>query len=83
MTKTSAVLRKLSPNAAKNWHQNSGAKRRVVISDMDMFEPGFAGALAPFLFPAVRLARPYATRQWRLLAFSLAAGGGLGDAGRA
>jgi hypothetical protein len=47
---------------------------------MDMFEPGFAGALAPFLFPAVRLARPYATRQCRLLAFSLAAGGGLGDA---
>ena len=25
--KTSAVLRKLSLNAAKNWHQNSGAKR--------------------------------------------------------
>src|ERR1700686_4993764 len=24
---TSAVLRKLSLNAAKNWHQNSGAKR--------------------------------------------------------
>ena len=27
MRKTSAVLRKLSLNAAKNWHQNSGAKR--------------------------------------------------------
>jgi hypothetical protein len=27
MTKTSAVLRKLSLNAAKNWHQNSGANR--------------------------------------------------------
>src|SRR5690349_1737276 len=27
MTKTSAVLRKLSLNAAKNWHQNNGAKR--------------------------------------------------------
>ena len=25
--KTSEVLRKLSLNAAKNWHQNSGAKR--------------------------------------------------------
>ncbi len=27
MRNTSAVLRKLSLNAAKNWHQNSGAKR--------------------------------------------------------
>ena len=27
MRKTSAVLRKLSLNAAKNWHQNRGAKR--------------------------------------------------------
>jgi hypothetical protein len=27
ITKTSAVLRKLSLNAAKNWHQNSGANR--------------------------------------------------------
>jgi hypothetical protein len=27
MTKTSVVLRKLSLNAAKNWHQNSGANR--------------------------------------------------------
>ena len=25
--KTSEVLRKLSLNAAKNWHQNNGAKR--------------------------------------------------------
>jgi hypothetical protein len=29
-------LRKVSPNAEKNWHQNSGAKRRVVIRDVDM-----------------------------------------------
>src|SRR6266567_5138768 len=28
MRKTSAVLRKLSLKAAKNWHQNKGAKRR-------------------------------------------------------
>ena len=35
MRKTSAVLRKLSLNAEKNWHQNSGAKRRVVIRDVD------------------------------------------------
>jgi hypothetical protein len=42
MTKTSAVLRKLSPNAAKNWHQNKGAKRRVVISDTDILLSPFA-----------------------------------------
>jgi hypothetical protein len=41
MTKTSAVFRKLSPNAAKNWHQNNGAKRRVVINDMDMCAPRY------------------------------------------
>ena len=40
--KTSAVLRKLSPNAEKNWHQNNGAKRRVVIRDMDMDAPPLA-----------------------------------------
>src|SRR5512144_1863953 len=37
--KTSAVLRKLSLNAAKNWHQNSGAKRRERIR----------GGIAPLL----------------------------------
>jgi len=41
MTKTSAVLRKLSPKAAKNWHQNNGAKRRVAISDMDIYAPRY------------------------------------------
>jgi hypothetical protein len=47
--KPSAVLRKLSPNAAKNWHRNSGAKRRVVIKDVNMglppsaFRPARAG----------------------------------------
>src|SRR3977135_2055282 len=34
--KTSAFLRKLSLNAEKNWHQNSGAKRRVSSKDEDM-----------------------------------------------
>ena len=34
--KTSAFLRKLSLNAEKNWHQNSGAKRRVSSRDEDM-----------------------------------------------
>jgi len=33
--KTSAFLRKLSLKAEKNWHQNSGAKRRDVIRDVD------------------------------------------------
>src|SRR5512143_434080 len=39
MTKTRDVLRKLSPNAEKNWHQNKGAKRRVVIRDVNMALP--------------------------------------------
>ena len=48
MTKTSEVLRKLSPNAAKNWHQNKGAKRRVVIRDVDMALPAcFPGNYVP------------------------------------
>jgi hypothetical protein len=51
MRKTSAVLRKLSPKAEKNWHQNRGAKRRVVIRDVDMAFPLliFRSALAPAL----------------------------------
>ena len=31
MRKTSAVFRKLSLKALKNWHQNSGANRLAVI----------------------------------------------------
>src|SRR5260370_2166267 len=34
--KTSAFLRKLSLNAEKNWHQNRGAKRRVISKDVDI-----------------------------------------------
>jgi hypothetical protein len=34
-------LRKLSPNAAQNWHQNNGANRRVVINDIDMCAPRY------------------------------------------
>ena len=41
MRKTREVLRKLSANAEKNWHQNRGAKRRVVIKDVDMVLPPF------------------------------------------
>src|SRR5258708_26611284 len=37
--KTSEVLRKLSLNAAKNWVQNKGAKRRVISRDEDMAFP--------------------------------------------
>src|SRR5438067_7765814 len=33
---TSAFFRKLSLNAEKNWHQNSGAKRRDVIRWSDI-----------------------------------------------
>src|ERR1044072_3051451 len=36
---TSAFFRKLSLNAEKNWHQNSGAKRRDVIRESDMVIP--------------------------------------------
>ena len=33
------ILRKLSLNAEKNWHQNRGAKRRVSSKDEDMASP--------------------------------------------
>ncbi len=46
MMKSNAVLRKLSPNAAKNWHQNSGAKRRDDINEMDMVWTWLYGARA-------------------------------------
>src|SRR5258708_31444632 len=36
MRNPSAFLRKLSLNAEKNWHQNSGAKRRDVMRCIDM-----------------------------------------------
>src|SRR2546421_6983238 len=34
--KTSEFLTKLSLNAEKNWHQNKGAKRRVIRREDDM-----------------------------------------------
>ena len=47
MRKTSAFLRKLSLNAEKNWHQNSGAKRRVMSRDDDIASPVIrSGALS-------------------------------------
>ena len=45
--KTSAFLRKLSLNAEKNWHQNSGAKRRVVSKDDDIATPVVRGRTEP------------------------------------
>jgi hypothetical protein len=36
MRKTSAFYKKLSLKAEKNWHQNSGAKRRDVIRESDI-----------------------------------------------
>src|SRR5262249_12195058 len=50
MRKTSALLRKLSLNAEKNWVQNRGAKRRVINSDEDMVfppAPKWVGARPP------------------------------------
>jgi hypothetical protein len=35
MRNTREVLTKLSLNAEKNWHQNRGAKRRVIKRDED------------------------------------------------
>src|SRR6516162_6031597 len=40
--KTREFLRKLSLNAEKNWHQNRGAKRRVINSDEAMIFPNWA-----------------------------------------
>src|ERR1700724_3730166 len=36
MRKTRELLMKLSLNAEKNWHQNKGAKRRVIKRDEDI-----------------------------------------------
>jgi hypothetical protein len=47
MRKTREFLTKLSLNAEKNWHQNRGAKRRVIRRDEDMTfpsGPAFAAA---------------------------------------
>ena len=74
MTKTSAVLRKLSLKAAKNWHQNSGAKRRVVIRDVDMSLSPLALAPALLCFLAGGLFRSLTSEG------SLDAGARLGDA---
>ena len=40
---TSAFFRKLSLNAEKNWHQNSGAKRRDVIRELDIGDSSRGG----------------------------------------
>ena len=49
--KASALFRKLSLKAAKNWHQKSGAKRRDVMSERNIV--CFLPSLAP-----VYLAKP-------------------------
>src|SRR5262249_17753321 len=49
----SALLRKLSLKAEKNWHQNSGAKRRVVIRRTAMgFGSGAGASLVARTTPA-------------------------------
>src|SRR5215468_3687675 len=45
--KPSELLRKLSLKALKNWHQNSGAKRRVVMRLVDIGSFGALWTLAP------------------------------------
>src|SRR5439155_8023975 len=52
MRKTSAFLRKLSPNAEKNWHQNSGAKRRDSIRGVAIGSgPSSLAAILPWPRP--------------------------------
>src|SRR5258708_1321384 len=57
MTKTSAVLRKLSLNAAKNWHQNSGANCRDNIKCGDM-SPHYGKVPEDALVAAQKIRRP-------------------------
>src|SRR5258707_7530887 len=57
MTKTSAVLRKLSLNAAKNWHQNSGANCRDDIKCGDM-SPHYGKDPEDALVAAHQITRP-------------------------
>ncbi len=47
MRNTSAVFRKLSLNAAKNWHQNSGAKRLDNMSGGSGGDGGEIGNMTP------------------------------------
>ena len=45
ISKASAFFRKLSLKAEKNWHQNSGANRRVASSDCDIGTSKVRGGL--------------------------------------
>ena len=59
---TSAFFRKLSLNAEKNWHQNSGAKRRVSSKDEDMAVPVFDRARAARMLTATSSGLPTAAK---------------------
>src|SRR5262245_26418608 len=60
--KTSAFLRKLSLNAEKNWHQNSGAKRRDDRSGLEsVCVEAMAGSLCQRIVTDTSLARWVAT----------------------
>src|SRR5438128_11445940 len=64
ISKTSAFFRRLSLNAEKNWHQNSGAKRREARSDGDIDPSEDQGGILPF--GSVLWRRPSAdARSWR------------------
>src|SRR5271166_1472585 len=68
INKASAFLRKLSLKAEKNWHQNSGAKRRDARSDFDIGLSRKDGR-HHLGFKAVLWRRPSAgARSWRLRA---------------
>src|SRR6266436_8623503 len=47
ISKTSAFFRRLSLKAEKNWHQNSGAKRREARSDCDIDPSQDQGGVVP------------------------------------
>src|SRR6266478_7745492 len=47
ISKTSAFFRRLSLKAEKNWHQNSGAKRREARSDCDIDPSKDQGGVVP------------------------------------
>src|SRR5665213_3689699 len=60
--KTSEVLRKLSLNAAKNWHQNSGAKRLDSIRG-DGIAPVLQNFRAGGALPAIKMGGPWAAQE--------------------
>src|SRR5215203_1186887 len=63
---TRAFLRKLSLNAEKNWHQNSGAKRRDSRRDLEAAGDGSVMGQAYAKNARLRPASCVATGGWQL-----------------